>query len=588
MRSSICERLQPLPDTFEKRVNCFLCAACSLVVALGADIALGTPLHRLLPTNTRTVAIVNNYADAWRIYRGKETGRGGTTGSVEGRVDASSTKFGLTPDELAAHVTGPVMRAELRTHDGRPAELLVALIDDPSELLAAAGRRLAKRSAKVRGGAFNPARSRVYSWIDSHGVDRVSVHVWHQGHLILTDNERAAHQVIALMVAQTPSGLATQEAFAVIWDQVGWSEAQDCVTLFWYAQPWLHEQKSLRLGEKTAPQNDNYLFAQRHGLTGIRAIGGRARVSANGAAQAEAVAYAPRPLQKSLKIFAPLEGAASWRLPDWIGASTGNVVILHGNIPESLRHISCVFDDAFAQGVKGTYDQVLEDLKAEDGLGIDVIKELYSFLGPRAYLVWGDRAGRGFRPFMIAFETTDAAKVSSAIDALIRDDPEARPIRLGNAAATLWNVAGENGGEDFTLGVVQGFAVYSNDLRLVRHMLSANRGQRLNNEQLFTRDVLPLLRNGLQHPFLLALLGPHGRNARTNGERAAGARFTALDLMFQGPDRIWPTNRAWQNLESVLRNLAPFGESYRVVVGFVEPYGWRFSMHQRRPDPQKE
>ena len=212
------------------------------------------------------------------------------------------------------------------------------------------------------------------------------------------------------MVSQPPSGLATQEAFAAIWDQVGWSEAEDGVTLFWYAQPWLHEQKRPQAGGKAAPHNDNYLFAQRHGLTGIRAIGGRARVPAGGDEQVEAVAYAPRPLQKSLKIFEPLRGDASWRLPDWIAASTGNVVILHGNIPESLRHISLVFDDAFALGVKGTYDQVLEDLKAEDGLGIDLVKELYSFLGPRTYLVWGDRAGRDFRPFMIAFETTDAAK----------------------------------------------------------------------------------------------------------------------------------------------------------------------------------
>ena len=48
-------------------------------------------------------------------------------------------------------------------------------------------------------------------------------------------------------------------------------------------------------------------------------------------------------------------------------------MILHGDIPESLRHIGLVFDDAFAQGVKGTYEQVLEDLRAEDGLGIDLM-----------------------------------------------------------------------------------------------------------------------------------------------------------------------------------------------------------------------
>lgn len=582
----MCERLQPLPDTLKKHVSRFLCAACSLVVVFGAESALGAPPHRLLPTNTRTVAIVNNYAEAWRIYRGKVTGRDGATGPVEGGVDALSTKFGLTPDELASHVTGPVMRAEMLIDDGRPAELLVALMDDPSELLAAAGRGLAKRPAKVREGAFNRARSRVYSWTDNQGVNRVSVHVWHQGHLILTDNERAAHQVISLMVSQTPSGLATQEAFTAIWDQVGWSEAQDGMTLFWYAQPWLHEQKILRLGKKATPQNDNYLFAQRHGLTGIRAIGGRAKVGVSDDEQVEAVAYAPRPLQKSLKIFEPLRGDTSWRLPDWIAAVTGNVVILYGDIPESLRHISFVFDDAFALGVKGTYNQVLEDLKAEEGLGIDLVKELYSFLGPRAYLVWGDPAGRDFRPFMIAFETTDATNASRTIDALMRDDPEAQRIRLKNAAESLWNVAGESGSEDFTLGVVHKFAIYSNDLRLAQQLMSANRGQSLTDGQ--TRDLFPLLRNGAHHPFLLALQRPRRGDASTSENIAAGSRSRALDFMFQGPDRIWPTGREWKDPESVMRNLIPLGEQYRVVAGFIAPHGWRFSMDKRLPNSRKE
>ena len=568
-------------------MSCFLCTVCSLVVVLGADSALGTPPLRLLPMNTRTVTIVNNYATSWRIYRGKETGPDGTTGLLEGRVDGASKKFGLTPDELAAHVTGAVMRAEVHNHDGRPSELFIALIDDPSELLAAAGRRLAKRSAKVREGAFQPAQSRVYSWTDSHGIDRVAVHVWYQGHLILTDDERTARQVISLMVSQLPSGLATQEAFAVIWDQAGWLEAEDGVTLFWYAQPWLHEQTSPQPPEgKTAPHDDKYLYAQRHGLTGIRAIGGRARVPVGGDEQVEAVAYAPQPLQNSLKIFEPLRGDASWRLPDWLAATTGNVVILHGNIAESLRHISLVFDDSFALGVTGTYEQVLGDLKAEDGLGIDLAKDLYSFLGPHAYLVWGDHAGRDFQPFMIAFETTDAEKVSTTFDALMRDDPEAQPIRLENAAESLWHVAGANGGEDFTMGVAQTLAIYSNDLQLVRQMMSASHGQSLKEDQM--QDLFPLLRKGEHHPFLLVLERPRRGDSPTSEKRAADSRSTALDLIFQGPDRIWPTDREWSDLESVMRNLIPFGQQHRIVAGFVEPHGWRFTMHKRLPDPQKE
>jgi hypothetical protein len=189
---------------------------------------------------------------------------------------------------------------------------------------------------------------------------------------------------------------------------------------------------------------------------------------------------------------------------------------------------------------------------------------------------------------MIAFETTDAAKVSSSIDALVRDDPEARRIRLENVAETLWHVAGENGGEDFTLGVVQELAIYSNDLRLVRHMMSANRGQSLKDDQLFTPDLLPLLRNGSQHPFLLVLSGLRGGGARTSEKRAAGPRSTALDFMFQGPDQIWPTDREWKDLNSRMRNMIPFGEQDRVVTGFVEPHGWRFSVHERLPMPLNE
>jgi hypothetical protein len=284
----------------------------------------------------------------------------------------------------------------------------------------------------------------------------------------------------------------------------------------------------------------------------------------------------------------PLHGEASWRLPGWIAASKVNTMILHGDIPESLRHIGPVFDDAFAQGVKGTYEQVLEDLKAEDGLGIDLIEELYSFFGARAYLVWGDREGRTFQPFMIAFDTTDIEKVSKTVDALIRDDPEARPIQLKDTSGTIWHVAGEDGGEDFILGVVQGFAIYSNDLRLIRQMMTAEDAKKADDGDPSTWDVSPLFQNGSQHPFLLTLQGPRGADTGTSGTGTAGSPSSALDLIFQAPGQIWPTDREWNDLESVMRNLMPLEERSRVIAGFVEPHGWRFSMYERLPNPRKE
>ena len=48
------------------------------------------------------------------------------------------------------------------------------------------------------------------------------------------------------------------------------------------------------------------------------------------------------------------------------------------------------------------------------------------------------------------------------------------------------------------MGVVQKFAIYSNDLRLVRQMMSANRGQSLKDDQM--RDLFPLLGNGAAPP----------------------------------------------------------------------------------------
>jgi hypothetical protein len=99
---------------------------------------------------------------------------------------------------------------------------------------------------------------------------------------------------------------------------------------------------------------------------------------------------------------------------------------------------------------------------------------------------------------------------------------------------------------------------------------------------------LPLLGNGAHHPFLLVLDRPRGGDSATSEEQAAGLRSTALDLIFQGPDRIWPTDREWNDLESVMRNLMPFGEQHRIVAGFVTPHGWRFTMRKWLPDPRRE
>ena len=137
------------------------------------------------------------------------------------------------------------------------------------------------------------------------------------------------------------------------------------------------------------------------------------------------------------------------------------------------------------------------------------------------------------------------------------------------------------------MGVVQTFAVYANDLQLVKQMMGANRGQGLKGDRPLTRDVLPLLRDG-SRPFLLLFRGARRDDALANEKQVIASQSTALDLLFQAPDGIWPTNREWKDLESLMRILIPFEGQYRVVAGFVEAYGWRFSMHKRIPNPRKE
>jgi hypothetical protein len=176
--------------------------------------------------------------------------------------------------------------------------------------------------------------------------------------------------------------------------------------------------------------------------------------------------------------------------PAWIPGDVSSYMTVSIDLKNAFDHCAALFDDLYADGIEGTFEGFLEDLRAEDGPQVDLERDLVAYLGTRVTML-GQYAApdseAGEEGNMVALAANDERRVSSAIERLFRDDPGATRIRLPGQPFDLWKVGEdsdqlpEQEGPTFSssgVAVARGHLIIATDFRFIRQLLADESGTR--------------------------------------------------------------------------------------------------------------
>jgi hypothetical protein len=423
-------------------LNAHLIVLTFAVVFLGNAAEMPTAgaenLLRMLPEKTRHVLYVNRFSEAWSAALPNGPGSADVLGVRDGRATQEFDKrFAMPAKTLAEHNVSGLLRAAVAAPDGSLRDLLIAETPTPErarELLSESIRVAETQGARVeRIAGSNPAGA-VLRWTDERTGARV-VHLVVVGRLLISATDAQLAEEVAAIVrgakSWKPSHLPGLTEI-VAGRRLEWPE--DRPGLLWCSNPWGSADGESQLEAS----------AQRHGLTGIQAVGGLVTSDSSRTLVGQTQILAPGPHQGSLRIL-QLSPGKDWEAPGWLCQELDEMVLLHGNVSRAFEYIGDVFDDLYADGIAGTYEAVLEDLKDANGLNIDLRSQLYAHLGPLVLLARhrGSDTDGGKASVTYAFQTAQPERVAKAVHTLMVDDPEAEPVRVAGCEHPLWRMSGQ-------------------------------------------------------------------------------------------------------------------------------------------------
>ncbi|MEQ8790887.1 MAG: hypothetical protein RIC55_31785 [Pirellulaceae bacterium] len=464
------------------RLSRFLLAIAT-ILASSTVCAAAQPLERLLPDTTRASFSISNaqhLEDGWSRTRLSQLV---DVPAMKPFLDDAEARFrralgglddlaDIDADDLRAAASGEIRLATVESAAGS-AEV-AALVDVTgksdavAELAAKIDAGLSDRGATHATETIAGATLHTYTWTAEGSTRRTSYFVKNEVLCVASDGA-LAKTVLARFDGAAGKGLADVPAYRDVIDRCLAAEGDASPQVQWFVQP-LELQRLLT--------EDDQEFERKHGLDGVKAVGGTVRF---GVGQFDAVArlavYAPPPRTRALRLLSlkddkPLE-PQSWLIEDIDSYATANL-----EFTNVLDDIGPLFDDLAADGIDGTFEDILGDLKDEEvGPGVDIRKELMPILGPRITIVSdhlaGARSDGGVS--LIAIETSNEAKAADVVKRLMRDDPQVTRITLPGYPFDLWQVADDPDATMPNMGIVvaNGHVLAASHADLIRKILLA-------------------------------------------------------------------------------------------------------------------
>ncbi|MHC2066314.1 hypothetical protein ACYFX5_02490 [Bremerella sp. T1] len=232
--------------------------------------------------------------------------------------------------------------------------------------------------------------------------------------------------------AHNAESLANSPAFSKI--QSKFELPSDEPHVFCYASPMRHLE--LHDAANSATAESDVAIATKRGYSEIDSISVLISVDASSSSLwADMFIHVPGKKRDVLELFrfgADFKGSVPI-------LSEGASAVLAGawKVPAAFRYMGPLFDETYADGIEGTFDDVLLDIKAEDGLGIDLVERVAS-LGPEANLTLRPMDDR--MDWMVTATAHKDAKAKETMQLLFDGDPQMKITEHDNGSMS-WQLA---------------------------------------------------------------------------------------------------------------------------------------------------
>ena len=496
--------------------------ALAEVPAQAADTKQRDELAHLLPDQVISAVCVSDFSSAVATHQRQ------TKAEADRWVDFQ-TKFGVDPEELASATEGPLLRAVLLA-DGKEEELVLA---------------------KVAGEDLDPQ-------IGSHVADGV---------YIAATNDSLAK------AARTKTLVDIDTSKLPLWVGISAAEKNEAEasdsTLWWYADTWLKDRVEAENNPDDKPAK-RYRNALRHGFDVIKSSAGVVQISGSQIGESAGLVRAERPWKSTLGMFEHLQPVEQFQLEPWIPGKLESVTFMSVDLPKAFGYIDAVFDDGFADGIEGTYRDLLEDIKI--GINVDMMKDLFADFGRKVYFLRAKPTEPRPQAYLIALETKNPAQAAEVIEKLMQDDPEAKPVKVGEHPYPMYLAkAKKKQGGDFVMMVAYNYAFYANSESLMRQVLEPAEQNTLDQDPVVKHTIAQIIAKTSHQPSLLVVTGA-GSNHSEKKEETATSPYTAL---FQGEQET-EEDPDVNPLSTLFSSLSSASQEPHVTVGYSESDGLRF------------
>lgn len=462
----------------------FLLATVFCTVAVSGGVAAPPQFDRVLPETTRasfTITDVKRLEEGWsktQLYElAKDPAMKPFLDSAEERFREASGDLNdvadISVDDLQQAASGEVCLAAVEASDG-DAEM-VALVDVTGQMEQVAAlvgkidKGLKARDARHSTESIGDATLHIYTWANDAGQIRQSAYFVQADVLTVASDVGVGRSLLERLGGDAESSLAATTAYRDVKARCQAAAGDAAASqMEWFVAP-LALQKMVT--------GEDLEFEKKHGIDGVKAVGGIIQVGVEPFDVVARVAvYAPSPRRGALLLIDLVEDK-SLAPPPWLVADIDSYSAANLKFDHLLDNIGPLFDDLAADGIQGTFNDILEDLKSEEGPGIDVRKELMPLLGPRLTIISDhlEDAASDSGETLIAIATTDEAGVADAVKRLMRDDPQVTRVELPGYEYSLWQVADDPTATLPNMGmmVANGHLLAASHADLIRRVLLA-------------------------------------------------------------------------------------------------------------------
>lgn len=440
---------------------------CSLLSA-------APPAATLLPASTKSYLSIPDYEQAKANFEETQLGKllqdeamepfmEDLKQQIQAKLVAGGIQLGIELRDLQGVYGGEICVAAIKPRD-EPSDAVALLVDvtgklDPAQALIRkiTAHQIEKGAQQTEVKIAGRTVKRFQFPLEAgQMVADQALYIIHQDLLIASDDPTIIAYILNGLAQAPADSLAQHPGFVAVKERVDSHAAEASYDFRWWVEPLGYAEVARSAAGGRRRRGKDYLALMRNqGFDAIQGIGGTVRFSAGKAEDNDR-----REMEHRSYVFAPADPKAAegerFRLgarvldfpnvdtfdpPSWVPSNLATYLNFRWKMKEAFFHSESIVNDYADDEI---FYELIDSLKVDPaGPRVDIVEEIINHLGEEVILLTDHELP--IHPQserrLIAVKLEDPARVKTAVDRVLRNDPNARPHKIGEHDA--WEISEE-------------------------------------------------------------------------------------------------------------------------------------------------